>query len=357
MNHRLGYEALRNLVTGRLSTAVIIAAAVVAIASTFILETRSADSTRTDFEAFQSAGGFLFRIEPTTPDSSVAPTPLRRDQCERLNELRGVTAAGSTGTGDQVILLNASDEIVRVRGMSPGIYKILNDLGMDSNASLSDILVSESYLSRIGLASGATIGLEGVGVKTIHAAPLQTVGSGFTNTVMTSEAAIGETTTCYVALEPNSLALASSLRSAFGRSDTAIYRMLAGTELAGSPLEEHATRNTRHLWWTVAVFFAVTVRYVTWTRRSEIALYKSLGLPSSEIRLMLLLEFLAGSAIGSLAAVVAARIAAAALGYHPDAVLFGWVGATQASTALVLATAVSVLLTHTGNPLEALKDR
>ena len=92
-----------------------------------------------------------------------------------------------------------------------------------------------------------------------------------------------------------------------------------------------------------------------WTRRSEVALYRSLGLPPDDIRLMIAIEMAVGAGAGAVMGAAAARLLA--IGFHPDSILHGWLAAGLATAALVVACVAVAAITSAGNPLANLKDR
>ncbi len=357
MNRRIVRESLHNLAAGRASTVTVIGLACLVIGATFFVEAQSAESSRGEFEAFRSAGGYLFVIEPVSMSPPAVVPRLRLEPCERLNLLDNVVAAGSLGTGAEETLVNATDVALRLQGVSPGMYNVLRSIGLGPQVGTADLLAGAAHLNRMGVRSGSAVGIDTRGVHTIYEAPLESLAPGFGSVVMASQAPSGTGDACYVALEPKALDTASSLRSAFGRSDTILRRILAGAELAGSPLEDHAERSGRHLWLISAVLFAAVARYVLWARRSEIGLYRSLGLMPSDIRLLVFVELLSAAALGSLLGVISARIVIATTDYHNDSIVFGWLGAALTFVALIAASAAVSASIRVRNPLDALKDR
>ena len=353
----LGREALCNLRTGRLATVIVVLSAFIAVSSTAYLEARAAQSAREDLEEFQSAGGFIFAIGPipTGPAGSAVPEPLLRRDCERLNGVPGVVGAGSAGRPYEVGFVNSPGERFNVIDVTPGMHAVLRTLGLDPEATAGDLVVSGSRLERLGVAPGRTAGIDGHGLTRFYEAPLESVSAGFIGVAFGVVAPTGAAEGCYVAMEPRALDLAPGLRAVFGRSDTGVRRVLAGAELAPDALEAHATRDSRHAWWLTAALVALVARFALWTRRSEIALYRSFGLRPGDVRLLLAIELAAGLLAGAVLGAAAARIAVA--GFHPDSVLHGWLGAALAGVGLVGAVVAAAVTTGTGDPLASLKDR
>ena len=351
---RLAREALKNLETGRAGTVLLVLAAAAAVAIAATAEARSAESARHDFEDFRARGGYLFAVDPVSEDPAGRPQPLSQRACERLNGVPGVTAAGATGTVTEVEAANLGATI-EVTGVTPGMYAAIGSVGHGPEPDPAHLLADEIGFERLGLESGRTLGLGGHGRRRVLEAPLGTVSPGFVGAVIGAEAPIGTGDVCIVALEPNALNLASALRAAFGRSDTALRRVLPGADLVASPFEEHRSRLSRHAWWAVAVAFGAIGRFVVWTRRSEVALYRSLGLPPDDIRLMIAIEMAVGAGAGAVVGAAAARLLA--IGYHPDSILHGWLGTGLATAVLVVACAAVAATTSTGHPLANLKDR
>lgn len=351
---RLWQEALRNHATGRVSSVVVMVAAALCVWSSGYLEGRAVESTRNDFGAFNTAGGFLYVIAAPSLNNQ-APEPFSRHHCERLDLLPGVASAGSAGAGTIASTVRTPGERFDLVAVTSGMHDVIRSYETGFSATADDLVIEPDRLTEIGVGSATGLALEGYGLRPVRTARLQTIGGGYIRSVFGVVAPVGPVESCVVALEPRAEQLTGSLTAGFGRTDLIERRVLAGASLAPSALDEHAKRDSRHIWWIAAGGFALVARFVLWTRRTEIALYPSFGVSSIDTRLILTIELLIGVVLGSLVGAAAARLTLA--GSHPNSLQFGWYGAALAMSGLVLACCVVPFAMGMRDPMAKLKDR
>lgn len=183
---------------------------------------------------------------------------------------------------------------------------------------------------------------------------------GYARAALVSTVPRGVGRACFVALAPASadVAVASgALASAFAGQTTIVRRVVGNTELITASSDRFARRVSAAWWSWAACAVAVAWRVVVWLKRSDQALYRSMGLRWTDMYLLRVVEGWALVALGGMLGVVAGGALASALHMGRSAVLIGiWSGVASVAATLAAVGLVS-LLVREADPLADLKDR
>lgn len=348
-------EAVTSLASGRAAALTVIMCSAVCIWVASYYEARSVEATQDTHEQLNKDGGFLYSVSVPELGSRALSRPLSRGACERLDRLPGVAGAGSVDDSVTVRTVAAPQEWLEVATITPGLFDVVSTYVQTLSYSPQEFLAEPSRIADVG--SSAGLAVRDLGVRPVNATRLRTLSPGYARVVFEVGAPAGPTESCLVALEPRALHVAQALPAALGRPDLVVRRVLAGAELIPSPLETHRDRQTRHLWWGGSLLAAAAFRFVLWTRRGDMSVYRMFGVASFDARLILVIELVLGCSVGAALGAVAARLSL--IGFAPLSIRFGWYGSALAYLGLLLATAIVPLTLRSRDRdlMAALKDR
>lgn len=352
---RLTREALTSLASSRAAALTVVMCSAVCVWTASYFEARSVDTTRTIFEQLNADGGFLYALSAPELRGRALPRPLARRDCERLDQLPGIVGAGSVDDAVTVRTVATPQEWLEMATITPGLFDVISSYDQTLSYVPQNLMAEPNRIADVG--SAASLAIQDRGTRPVTATRLRTLSPGYARVVFEVGAPIGDTESCLVALEPTALHVSEALPAAFGRLDLVARRVLSGAELIPSPLEAHRNRQTRHLWWGGALLAAAAFRFVLWTRRGDVSVYRMLGVPSLDTRLILVVELVLGCSVGSAVGAIAARLSL--IGFSPLSIRFGWYGSALAYSGLLLAAAIVplTLRSHDRDLMAALKDR
>lgn len=394
-------EATQNVWRGRLATwmqAVVIG---VGLASVFAAEWTSAAAAAQRNAELRNDGYHLLAVFGAGEGIRTAERVSRRE-CERLNHLSGVAAAGSLSELAPVAMRQSPDAVVHRSGATAGVYAVLDTvdpmwrdaIGSESVVVLDEILMSASHMDAIGLVPGVSTSIypdpsvravradtpTGEGrivpsnesgdesyvlrtsargrVQAVLSAPLEALGRGYRSAAVSLAPPIGVAEICIVALQGELLHGRTAPIAAVLADDALSYRrVLLGAERLQTGDDLYGERPWRHLWIVVAAVCTALRALVLWVRRSELALYRSLGARRSDVRLVAVAEFVL---IVAWALMLALGVAAAATALV-DAGPFIWTPALPsllaATCAVLLGGFAAAAVVPTARPIDAMKDR
>lgn len=356
---RLVAEGVDNAWSGRLlSVATVALVAAIVCASGWFDASAAAIAIDSESE-LRSAGGYVVRIAPASAGSTESVELLRRGDCERLAQSDLVEAAGSTSVGVDTQLVPQPAETLSLVSVSPGFLGVVSSLR--SRAPIKPIpteslVVASDRAADLELIHGEQLAVGQLGPADVTVAPLATLAPGFGSSAMTVVPPVGGATACYVAVSPAFIDRSASLATVFGRDDLSVERVLAGAELVEPPRNRLISRTSRHsTWLSGLVVFGCWIT-VLWIKRSDRALYRTLGVTPNDLRLIVASEGLAIVAVGGAVGVVTALMASlTTLGAVPATVgLWSSVAALAASAAAMVAASCASRSRHL---LDHLKDR
>lgn len=348
-------EAVTSLASSRAVALTIVVCAAVCVWIASYYEARSVEAARNAHEQLKETGGFLYAVTAPELGGRAVSRPLARGACERLDRLPGVAGAGSVDDAVTVRTVAAPQEWLEMATITPGLFDVVSTFDRTLSYSPQEFLAEPSRIADTG--SSAGLAVRNLGVRPVSATRLRTLSPGYARVVFEVGAPAGDTEVCLAALEPRALHVAQALPAALGRPDLVVRRVLPGAELIPSPLETHRDRQTRHLWWGGALLAAAALRFVLWTRRGDVFVYRMLGVASFDARLILMIELVLGCSVGAALGAVAARLSI--IGFAPLSIRFGWYGSALAYSGLLLASAIVPLTLRSRDRdlMAALKDR
>lgn len=347
-------EGVGNLYHGRWLAWLLILAAFAGAMWATIGEAASTGSILEDEQQFRAKGGYVFILESRSLESN--PTLLARRDCERLEHADTVEAAGSIGELPATSLARSPRAQTRMVGASPGVAGVLASLDQKTPYQLDRILVSPTTATDLGLTDGSLLSPAGSKTSSVAVAPLSVLGAGYGQALMEFVPPVGRAPLCFVALHPDAAHQAETLPAVFARTDVAVERLLRGADLIEPAAQRSAERPTRHAWWITAVAYGVFSLTVLWIKRSDIALYKGLGVNTIDIRVITAAETVTASLIGGLGGVTLGG-AIAAWSWEYAAMAPAWWSGIATVAAMATASTLAALVSYHPTPMHGLKDR
>lgn len=396
-------EATQNVWRGRLATWMQVLAIGSGLAAVFVAEWTSAADGSQRSASLRTDGYDVLAVFGAEDGNSTVER-ISREHCERLVHSSGVTAAGSVGALTPTSIRQAPNAVVHESGATAGIFAVLDtidpawwDGSSSRNGSVFDrLLMSPSHMDANGLAMGASIALRsdvivdlgndvaGRGgararasdsmsagdaliteralakhdVSVVSAAPLEALGRGYRSAMLRLVPPVGSAESCLIALEGELLNGYTAPIATMLADETLTYRrVVLGAERLQTGDDLYRERPWRHLWIVVAAVAWALRALVLWTRRSELALYRSLGARRSEVQSIAAAEFVLVMGWSVLISLGIAAVTVATV----DPGQYVWAPALPSLLAAICASLVAGLLAAvavpTARPIDAMKDR
>lgn len=396
-------EAVQNVWRGRLTSWMQVIVIGIGLAAVFMAEWASAAAAAQRSASLRADGYHVLAVFGSG-DGNGAVERVSRGQCERLVYASNVSAAGSLGALIPTSIQQAPNAVMHESGATAGVFAVLDTVdpawrdnaGIRNDSVLDGLLMSPSHMEANGLVAGAAIavrndmiveldddtagrggdqagfdGAASVGealtsphaprvpdVRLISAAPLEVLGLGYRSAMLRLVPPIGNAETCLVALEGELLSGYTAPITAVLADDLLTYRrVLLGAERLQTGDDLYSERPSQHLWIVVAAAALALRALVLWTRRSELALYRSLGARRSEVTLIAAAEFVLIMGWSLLVALGIAVLTVAMV----DPGQYVWAPALPsllaASCAVLVAGLLAAVSVPTARPIDAMKDR
>lgn len=306
-------------------------------------------------QARRDAGGLVVVAE------SAGAGHLSVQDCERLNGLAGVGAAGGVYAEDPPVLA-----ALRVRGTAPTLGVTVHAVDVwDESANGVTVVAGDDISDVLGLSAGVTLHVGATGeVPTLTVGsvlrpgvPVESLRSRVSVVIMNDE----PLSTCWVRARPGFESIVQSVTAMeLAGKPVVVTRFHPDPPDAPNPaaLWESYTAKSPSILGGVAI--ALVALGVSWSRRSEFAVYRTFGVRRHDTAIMVFAETLIiampALALGAAWGLVAQAMVSG-MGMTSD---IAWVSArfVTASGAIALALApLGALISMRGNVLEQLKDR
>ncbi|MDR3201796.1 MAG: hypothetical protein LBT54_01450 [Bifidobacteriaceae bacterium] len=284
--------------------------------------------------------------------------PLSAARCEALGGLGGVEAAGGVGLDrpDNPVAFAGGPGLV-ARYVTPGAVRVWSRRAPLGTALVGPELIAVNALAGNSIlfwADGATTRLGGV-------APEPLPPAGLRDAVLVPRAPEFGLSECWLRLAPGMVDRGLELAEfAFSGHDAVVTPHIKPDPNLASPLEQWTAVAGMRPWLAGGAVIAVVGALMTWTRRSEFAVYRTFGTTTGQIGWMVFTESAAVMVPAALAAVPICLLATGQLvpgGFSGELALV--VARTVAAAALLGlagATALGMIATR-GNLAAQLKDR
>lgn len=401
--HAVWHEATQNVWRGRLTSWIQVLMIGAGLTAVFVAEWASAAAAAQRSSSLRADGYHVLAVFGSG-DGGSAVERVSREHCERLAHASQVSAAGSIGALMPTSIQQAPNAVVHESGATAGIFAVLDtvdptwrdDASIWNGSVLDGLLMSPSHMEANGLVTGAAIALRsdvivdldhdsaarggvqtrvgrsasvgealagfgaraGQDVRIVSAAPLEVLGRGYRSAMLRLVPPVGSAEACLIALEGELLSGYTAPIAAVLADDTLTYRrVLLGAERLQTGDDLYRERPSQYLW-IVVVAGAMALRaLVLWTRRSELALYRSLGARRSEVKLIAAAEFVLIMAWSLLVSLGIAVVTVAMV----DPGQYVWAPALPsllaASCAVLLSGLLAAIAVPTARPIDAMKDR
>lgn len=304
-------EGLRTLMASGAIGVALVALTATGLGLPAALEARQVSALVTDEADWVASGG-------TVLVASIDGASLQARACENVSMVDGVQAAfgitrhaGATGTA------SAPGARVAVASVTSGIYSFLN-------AAPGGALISPRVEEDIGVGSslilltpaktpadesdpaGAPISDAPVGTVAISdVVPTDVLGDEYAYIALVPQPAAGDVDRCYVRTSPADLGTVRAALPALlavGGETVIVADRFVGGRFSRSFSQEYATRTTQLMPYLGGVAVALMWLIITWIRRSEDGLYKTMGASLTDRAAMRGTEWLAILALGAVSA-------------------------------------------------------
>ena len=355
---RLAAEGVDNAASGRLVSLAMVLVTAVAVGGVAIGEGAGVADALDREARFRRGGGYI--LEVTAADlESAGGTGVARSACEGLARSGLVAASGSVSSASDAAIGHLPGERLGVVDATAGFVAVLGEVDGRQDR-LDAVILSPSRMDELGLVSGSLVRLGEAPPSELDARPIETLGQGYTRAAMVVVPPTGTGRACYIAVEPPGAELALEpgvLAAAFPGTTVTVRRVLSGADLVERASQTHAERAARFAWIAGASAIAACWGVMLWVKRSERALYRTIGLSRLDRGALASIEglvlVLAGGLLGLLVHLGTAHLA----GWPTAAFEIGWwSGAACLAGGSALVTLVG-LAARTSDPLAALKDR
>lgn len=314
-------EVFRNAIASWVRSVLICLVVVALVGAMAVIELDlSATAIVEDYEFWQRGGG-VFVVFPPSTEVGEAPY-LSGSRCEALSHgSPGVLSSGGVrGTGTASTIF-APGIRFQVWVATPGVFRTfgLNLVGEGDTAH--PLAVAGGDLAQeVGLTTGEVVHLDTDATMVIAGvldADERALPSG--RWLMRIGSPQEDVDQCWVEFDPGSVQSAGPmLRSYFSSASgvPAVRRHSTTSEAHEASIAAYNERLVRGAWLPAALVLAGAIWFLAWTRRSEIALYLTLGMSRLQILVMSVAESLVWSVPATLAAIsVAALVSARSHGF------------------------------------------
>ncbi|HLS63891.1 MAG TPA: hypothetical protein VK060_10965 [Ruania sp.] len=340
-------EALRNLGTAHRILGVVIALVLAGVSGYVILQ---ADRALNQEEQLRAAGSLVWVA--TATDETV---PLSGAACTRAGAWPGVAVAGGLAVRPSGPLYAYHGGLeLPVQAVTPGAVQVFLPEAPWAMPTVGAELVQTGQVGA-GQWLLAADGSRAVRPEyQVEQAPVSVLTSNVTTTVLADT----PVSTCWVRMQPGAVSAGGDvLAAAFPGGTATIARFLPEATGVLTPAQQWQAALALQPWLIGGLMITAAVLLVSWSRRSQLAVYRTFGTPRTIVMVMLAAELVLVALPAVAAAVLAATITAAATGV-PLHVL--GIAARHTGAALLIGTAASTLLVATllrGSLTETLRDR
>ncbi|MBZ2199711.1 FtsX-like permease family protein [Occultella gossypii] len=343
-------EARRNLGPAHLGLGILLTAVLTGVLGYTVIAAQQALQQEQDRHA---AGSHVWIATPVE-----AERPLDGAACTNLGGWPGVAATGgvAASANEPVYAFAGGRSPVPLVGLTPGALQVFAPAAPAGTVTLGADLyaLGSAAPNQWLLDSGGNRALRPTIV--ITSAPVGLLTSSVTTTVLADT----PISACWIRMQPGAVQSGADVLGFAYPSDRAFIAPFLG-DAAGvlTPLQQWRAAMSVQPWALGAAIIALAVLLLTWTRRAEIAVYRTFGTSRASVAAIIAGE-LAMIAIPAAAAAILllAITTAARWGELPNQVLA--IALTQAVAATVTGLAVSTaaaLLFTRGDITQALRDR
>lgn len=283
------------------------------------------------------------------PDGSKLPA----SGCQALADSSAVVSAGGLALAGVDHLTKAPGDPVSVYSTTGAFARVIDP----ATAAGWGGAVSASFATREGLETGHRYQLLRFGSIDVASTVDTSLRFAAASSAIFVPTPVADVDECWAELVPSAADQAQAIGTTAlaGRGDAPVAtRVLSIDDFTTSPAGLFESRASRFAWMWSAVVAAVVWGLLLWTRRSELSLYRALGVSRGQLTYMQLVEGLAVAAVATALAALVTVIAGAPDNAALRAALWH-VAAAQAATAS--AFAVTSSFAGLGSPSAGLKDR
>jgi hypothetical protein len=281
--------------------AVVIVAVVVGLVSivTVVELGQIQDAVDTD-TALSNAGRYVF---VAFADGDSAPIDPRR--CLAIDQNPAVKATGGFTETGRVRIEKAPGELLRLRST---IGRTVAMLSPDSTVAPGDIYVAQPAAQRIGLRTGTTVVLgDEMGPAEMSVVDMSARIPDPGPWLWSADGPVLPLDECWVEVNPSTATGASDWISAWlsqGAGTIGAVPFLGEDRFRLDPQEAFHTRPTKFAWLVGGVAIGLLLTLVLWFRRSEIALYRTVGSSAGQTALLLGTPYVILVAMGAVGGVL-----------------------------------------------------
>lgn len=301
----------------------------------------------------RAAGAFVWTA--TAADENA---PLSGLACTRLGALPGVAAAGGVSAAPigPLYAFDGSRTPVPAAGLTPGAISVFVP-----GAAPDETAIGGDLLSLAGAGPGQWL-MDDRGIRA--ARPTLVVSDApvglLTSTVTVPVGADSPIISCWLRMEPGAVGAGGDLLSfAFPNGQALIAPFLPESAGVLTPAEQWRAAMAVQPWLVGGVLIAGAIGLTTWTRRTELAVYRTFGTTRAEQMFLTAVEIGLMAIPAAAASLLGAVVVAAARWHGVPPTLVGS-AAAQASAALLVGVAAGTALTplvQRGSLAETLRDR
>lgn len=347
-------EGLRNAAAARARALLLMVVSALLLAAATIADIDEIAKVQAEEAEAWRSGSHLVLV---VADGAIDPA-----RCARLQHQPEVLAAGAMRRGPETIMPRmgtARVGLVEVTAGAIDALAILQDRDLTQRTSGPQVLVAQPVADAFGLTAGESVVLGQTRASVRHVVDASLLTNQFGTALLSQVPTTGTADACILLAAPNhrvdvrdKLAATVALTDGWRASDVS-----ASTELFSELDRQLRTRTTRFLPAAAATAVVLLWAAVLLARRSEAGLYRSLGLTTTRITAMRLVE---------LTATLAGAILLA------TALVLAWTTATDTSTTTTLTTllravgqfvgitasagVIATLLVSSGSGIELVKD-
>jgi hypothetical protein len=297
-------------------------------------------------------GGYTMAISWDERTEDIAFTLA---DCERINSVAGVLAAGGLGRSQNVHSRSAPDHEVGMTDISPTMVDVLVTHS-GSQIPPGAAVVGDALLEPLGIADGSVLVTMEEPATRVAVRDVEVLGPGLSQAALRVAPLHRPARACYLALDPSQpTADPSAIRAAFGSADASITSLNPRTDLlprGSAQLSPH-----RGAWMAAAVMVGLAFgTLVGWLRRGEQALYATLGVDASVVRAVYAISVWITAVMTGALVAVGGLLVLSIVGHHVVAVRSGFWLSVSCTCLVSFGATVSTLL-PVGRPLDQLKDR
>jgi hypothetical protein len=289
-----------NLLAERWRAAILV---VITAGAAFLVVATELEQVRTVLVAdaeLRDAGRYVYvaRAEGTT--ASISPT-----RCLALGHNKAMVAAGGYTHGGPVTIVKAPGELFEARMIVGDMPTLLSPVHPPSPG---DLYISQVAATRAGLADGGQTlfgDVPGVATLSVLDTSARIPDPGPWMWIRTSPH--NNLDECWAEVIPESDAVAQQWLTAWlsqGDGTVIVTRFLGEDRLRRDPIAAFHERPNRYAWAATGVMVGTMFWLITWFRRSEVALYRTVGSSRSQTALIFALPSTlligAGAFIGAL---------------------------------------------------------